>query len=704
MRFQLVMALCGGALVVSPLHAALVPVFPPIEHIQKLDAETDFQHEIGQAGFLGWQMDYKTDRPGYALHRMKTPLKLEPGTYRITFHLRRGHYPNKGLLNKAYSVFRLELWDLTENKLVTDRELQKIDFSSPNIYEKRWMEFTMEGREGHVLEPRVYWFGLANAEVSHIEIDRFPNVSEEHLEQKAHNLEKRLAERFLENGFVVSRNFDGRADEIGDATTYTGFYVAALSWKYAVTHDPFTYTALENAIHTLRSTIQGTDDSPFLTRFIDSNGIPFPKGPSKDVYTAFFLAYATAYPHIKNGDLKKKMQADLKNIGDRLLQDNLQVHSSFNSVLSLTPYFTKEEVLHGAESLLEDPEDYKKTIKTLKKLKRSVPVGDFWPVIKKIIKALNKKDLDELVSLAVPTMNDALVLLERVRDILREQYREDLFPLRKRNQDYPGKKLEILITQSLEKLPRKFYRLSDAKMLASNSLIVLHLMKTAEYVTGQPEFVDYYRNNLYQQDALLQSALDWYSLEEDFTKLTSGNPAADQLRKGYLSALSLYNLIQLETNPFIKEKYQIILDRWWKNYRHEDNPLAAALHAATAGNDGMKGLILKALDLYPENQTGFGNEYWKEQASNVANNLGGGIKKGYSREPLPVSHRPKDSFLWQRNSRRLSGDYLREYPGTDYLFVYWFCRYHNIIPTPPQQPLVQKLKIKSIKFKKNIND
>jgi hypothetical protein len=46
--------------------------------------------------------------------------------------------------------------------------------------------------------------------------------------------------------------------------------------------------------------------------------------------------------------------------------------------------------------------------------------------------------------------------------------------------------------------------------------------------------------------------------------------------------------------------------------------------------------------------------------------------------------------LWQRNARRLSGDHARAYPATDFLFVYWFCRYYGIIPAAPQPPTVNQ--------------
>ena len=92
-------------------------------------------HHVGRAGSRGWDVDYKRDRPGYALAGLTSPLFLEPGFYRATFVLRRGQYPKKGLLFKSYGLFRLEMWDTTAQELITQRELQIDDLSGPNKYE-----------------------------------------------------------------------------------------------------------------------------------------------------------------------------------------------------------------------------------------------------------------------------------------------------------------------------------------------------------------------------------------------------------------------------------------------------------------------------------------------------------------------------------------------------------------------------------------
>lgn len=673
--------------------ATPVPPEPPLTLIRTLKADLDFEHHIGRAGNQGWQADHRKDRPGYLLAALKEPLLLEPGLHRFTFVLRRGHYPTKGLLYSSYGVFRIEIWDLTSQEKIAERTLQIANFPRVNHYESRWIEIDPARREGHAFEPRVYWQGLANGEIERIEVARFPIPDSRALEDKAVRLGDRLEKGFLENGFVVSRQTDGAADEIGDATTYTGWYTASLAWRYAVTKDPVTLGHLENALQTLHNAIKGSYDRPLLTRYVDENGEPFARSPSKDPYTAFFFAHAAAYPHITNPALKSQMKHDADRIATRFLKENLSLKEGETEILSLAPYFSDPVVRRGIRKLLDDRDDLKKFIKAIKVANGVIPFGDLWPGSKEVLKALKKRDADRLFLLTVPTSNGLMELVARVRDILREQYRQDLFPKRYTYRDYPGRQLETLLTICLDRFNAKkgprITGITDLKVLGSNALISLHIIRTAFELSKNDQFIDYYRANLHSQDALLKTALDWDGFDETLLKLTAGNHIADRNRKGYLSVLALYTLLRMETNPAVKDDYMEILNRWWDNYRHDDNPLAAAIVDAARGKPEHTGLITHALDLYPEDRRGFGRDYWRIYGKDVGNLVGGGADKLYSWEPIPVSHRPKDSFLWQRNTRRLFGDEDKFYPPTDYLFLYWFARYHKLIPAPEPLPTVK---------------
>lgn len=687
----------------SYLYASPVPEPPEKTLVRTLNAAADFEHSVGLPGSRGWAADYKSAKPGYALSRLKDPLMLPPGVYRMTFNLRRGHYPNKGMFHQTYGLFRLEIWDLTANERLASREIQIGDFSKPNIYAPRWMEFATLERTGHLFEPRVHWLGLGNGEVESVVVERFRDPSLRELEQKARRLGENLQNNHLENGFVVSRKRPtvaggtlAEADETGDALTYTAFYVASLAWKYSVTKDELTYQALENGLAVLHKAIQGTESHPVMARYVDKDGTVFPKSPSKDVYTSYFLALSAAYPRIENAGLKKQIEEDVRRITLRLVADNLQVKAGGQTILSLTPYVPMEEVKNGVRELLADKKLQKSIRQAFKTSRRVLPFYEVWPGLKDVVKAMDRGDEERLIQLVVPTLNGTILVVERVRDLLREQYRSDLFPRRKfRFHDLPGRQLADLLTDGLKKLPRskdgiRFERLSDLKVNSGNALLALHVIKTGLVITQEPSLIEYYRTNLYTQDALLKAAMDWYSFDEDFLKMTAGNRVADRDRRGYLSTLALYNLTLLETNPSVRESYEKLLGRQCAVYQYEDNPLMTSICAAQLKDKSNMPLVLKSLDEYPENRSGFGKAYWSDNGKEVATLVGGGENSGYSREPLPASHRPKDSFLWQRNPRRLKGDEGKEYPGTDFLFVYWFCRAHKLIPPTPPEPTVHK--------------
>lgn len=681
-------AFLTGALESSPSPADLTL-------IRRLEANTDFSHKVGMATARGWALDHKRNHPGYALVGPREPILLEPGYYRATFVLRRGHYPNKGFLNRTYGVARIELWDATAKEMINERELQRSDFPSSSAFEHRWMNFSMENRTGHLIEPRVYWLGLANMEVEAVLIERFPDVSGKDLEEKALRLGELQEKEFLENGFVVVRKPDGSAGDIGDAMTYTGLYAASLAWKYGVTRNELTLQALENTINQMHNGIKGSSDEPLITRFVDDHGNPHYDSPSKDVYTSFFLAYSAAYPLIQNEALKKQMRLDVQYIGDRFLQDNLTIKGGPETLVSLTPYFTEAEVRNGIRKMIKDKKTKKQIVKGLKQARKMAPFVELWPGIKQTIKYIEKGDEDKIFGAVVPTLNGIAGVVERARDILREQHRTDLFPIRFRYKEYPGKQLEAMLTETLKKFPpkksgRRFDRLVDLPILSSNALLSLHIVRTAGSISQKSEFFEYYKTNLYTQDALLKCALDWFGMEEELLRLTAGNAVADRERRGYLSALALFNLIQLEKNPEVLKRYKQIFDVYWRHNRNEDNPMSVAFqNICSLTPPTGAAAIMRALQQYPEDRMGYGDGYWSKHAAEVAKEAGGMSGEENSREPVPISLRPKDSFLWQRNARRLNGDSQIKYPATDYLFVYWLSRYYGILPEPEKAPTVK---------------
>src|SRR6185295_18015033 len=128
--------------------------------------------------------------------------------------------------------------------------------------------------------------------------------------------------------------------ETGDATTYTGFYTASLAWKFAVTKKHRDLERMEKAIQTLHRTIKGTANHPILTRFVDADNTPDSVSPSKDVYTSFFFAYATAFPYVKDPELKRQMVRDIDHLSNRFLKDELTIREGTQTLMNLKPTFS----------------------------------------------------------------------------------------------------------------------------------------------------------------------------------------------------------------------------------------------------------------------------------------------------------------------------------------------------------------------------
>ena len=76
------------------------------------------------------------------------------------------------------------------------------------------------------------------------------------------------------------------------------------------------------------------------------------------------------------------------------------------------------------------------------------------------------------------------------------------------------------------------------------------------------------------------------------------------------------------------------------------SPISHALARVMLGRkDGDVGIILRDLDQCPENPEGFGDGHWKDHGMEIGDSKGAGANKGFLREPLPVSLRPRDPFL-----------------------------------------------------------
>lgn len=675
---------CGQLPATLPIPTA--PVMTPLATIKAADC----RHSTGREGSVGWEADRRTHRPGLLAEGPPKPLLLSAGAYRATIRIRRGMYPKKGLLSNAEQILRFEVRDAASGATLGSRIIDVSELPTSNHYENRWVEFTLPPGQDRLAFASAFWLGGVNAEVESFSFYRITTGTPAQFEARANHLSERVRRDQIENGFVVSRKKSGEPDETGDATTYTAFYAAALAWHLSTRRDDATTQDFENALMALHSAIKGDAEHPILARYADADGSPHPASPSKDVYTAFFFGCAMAYPQIENHALKAQVKEDVRRVATRLLKDGLVVRGGKTVLASFAPYFTTEELHAGIRSLVAEKDHGRTVARMMHKASSYSPFQPLVPGIKEISRALEKRDENALFKLALPAADGVLDLADRVAHILREHGRRDLIGPALNRAEPAALRLAALLTSSLKKLPsptggRRLHTLSDLRVLPSNALIALHIIKTAAVITGDAQFEEYYRNNLYGQDALLQTALDWYGVDDEFLRDTGGNAAAARERRGYLAMMAAYNLYQLEKNPAIRETYKTIIRREAASEAHDDNPLITAI-AASVGLEPDMTPLSKALSLYPDSPDGLGDTFWGNNGLLIANDLGGGENKGYAMEPLPVSHRPRDSFLWQRNTRRIVGDLENSYPGADYVFLYWLARKNGLVSEPPSTP------------------
>ena len=274
------------------------------------------------------------------------------------FALRAGHLD--GLLSDANDIVRVEAYDATARERLLDRTFQRADF--PSFHERHLVRktliFSTWGRDGHRIEPRVYWPGLSGLFLQRVELRPLATLPEKALSEKATAFEKSMNPAFFENGFVIVRDDKGAAQDLGDAAIWTALYAASEAWRYRLTHDPHALTAMERslwALHTLytRSPTPGT-----LVRYVDSEGNVWPLPPSKDTYTGFIFAMAQCLPVVRSGAAARgAARNDVIGLATYLLDHDLVLPFSKESSVDLNPNIPAEFFPIVLREIRENPED-----------------------------------------------------------------------------------------------------------------------------------------------------------------------------------------------------------------------------------------------------------------------------------------------------------------------------------------------------------
>ena len=154
-------------------------------------------------------------------------------------------------------------------------------------------------------------------------------------------------------------------------------------------------------------------------------------------------------------------------------------------------------------------------------------------------------------------------------------------------------------------------------------------------------------------------------------------PGAVNHSDDQLMFLSYYNLIRLETDPYITNLYVLSLNRYWQIERAERNPLWNFMYCALSGNmcDIEAGLL--TLREFPLNLRVWGTnnsdrsditlQFFRDRHNNLQSN-----------EALPYSDRALGR--WNDNPYALdsAGDGSVELEPVMWLLPYWLGKYHNL--------------------------
>ncbi len=665
----------------APLFTSWVPLsllVPPPSQIYS--GNHAFVHETGMRHAMGWGAYYRMHRPGYIVSGLKNGGESLPGgTYRYDFFfaLRPGHLIS--LLGDANDVVRLEAADVSTHEILTDRTFQMADFKGIRKgLVRKSLTFSTSGRGGHFFEPRIYWQGLSGVFLGRVERVRLEDISPTLLRQKAIDFERMIPNFFLERGYVVVRDPNGKAADTDDAAIWTGLYAAAEAWRYKTTQDPEAQKNLERSLWALHALSVAAPVPGTLVRYVGVDGTPSSQAASKDTYTGFFYGVSQALPYVKNAALKKTLEADLESLAGHFLEHDLSFVSPTGSPVDMNPYPDSRFLAEASQNLREDAALRRDLIKTFQLAR-----WYFWvhgqsapPAFGQFIRLLEHPRSARFEEELLPLVND---LRQALRQVQHNVHRSALRGSRQGLAESPYIKLDLLLLRALHSLDGEakgpaFSSLEDLKILPSQSLHALHFLKVAGEALPKPNRYDaYYRANLFEGKALLRTAVQWHQIDEDALTIVLGSAEADTRRtaSSHLSYLALHDLILLEKDPILRFKYQRLFEEQFQPMRHDGNAMIEAMHEKVGLSTKQLGLAWYSLARYPVDRRGKGDHYWRENRQELLATFGGEIN-GQAREPVPPDLRPRDAFLWQRSAHSISGDQKDWlYPPLDYLFAYW---------------------------------
>jgi hypothetical protein len=143
-----------------------------------------------------------------------------------------------------------------------------------------------------------------------------------------------------------------------------------------------------------------------------------------------------------------------------------------------------------------------------------------------------------------------------------------------------------------------------------------------------------------------------------------------------LNAITLYNLIRLEGNPFFRFQYMGAYDVLWRTIDDHRNPhfnmIDRALRGPNAGRDAATRELLDQWLLRPRRDI---FRDWRGDPRYPA------CGEDKACQPIPIVDRICTDFLWQRSPFLLFGGGTgnTETAGIDFILTYWMGRFYGVI-------------------------
>jgi hypothetical protein len=637
-----------------------------------------YRHDTGAPLGSEWVAEFGRHLPGYLLGGFKEhPVILPAGTYQYTFYIQSapGHLP--GLFSRANEAVRLEVFDHTTGERIAAQSFQETDFDRPwrrkvpkRIYFSTW------GRGGHTFEPRVYWPGLVSVRLSRVELHTLDAWSESELKLKANRFEQLMGDRFLEDGFVVMRDAKGNPADMDDTALWTGIYAASQAWRFQATRSAQARLRMEKSLWALHRLHHASARPGTLIRSINTEGYASPLGASKDTYTGFFFAVGQCWPYVQNPRLRTALSGDVETLAGHFLDKDLHFIPIEGKPLDLNPYFSPG-ILDELFRELDEDAGMRRTIaislgtaRRYFRLMGQKPPATFADAEH----AVWKHDRPRLEQILIPFLNDVLAALRLMQVNIGRSTRP---ATRLGLQGSPYERLQdllrILLTRFGES-PQSIKSIQDLKVLPSQALLALNILKVSGSVLPQPNrFERYYMDNLWTGKALLRTVIDWAQLDELLASSLFGDTDAARIRgnSNHLPYLALWDLVSLDKDVARRQDYMALLERH-RLFMHNDlNAMTDMMSSRLNVQPDPSGMAYWVLHRYPESRRGLGEPYWTAHGRDLANQFGG-WERGRSREPIPPDLRPRDAFLWQRNARSIRGDTEGwEYAPVDYLMAWW---------------------------------